>query len=88
MKYVNLNIINYDVTIKTIFKFILNENNTITVEKKSPNATLDLILINNEFIIGEDGKRFSIKKDGIKFLENLKFAFTGSVLRASDIIEE
>ena len=38
-------------------------------------------------IIGEYGKRY-FPKDGMKFLEQLKFQFNGSRMVASDIIED
>ena len=38
-------------------------------------------------ILGQYGKRYK-PSDGIEFLENLKYEFTGSYLRATDIIEE
>ena len=40
-----------------------------------------------EGIIGEFGKRY-FPKDGMKFLEQLKFQFNGSRMVASDIIED
>ena len=47
----------------------------------------DTLLIDNEFIIGKDGKKFSINKDKMKFMENLKYAFSGSMFRASEVEE-
>lgn len=90
MKYVNLNFILNDLKNEILFKFILNNDNSITVInlKKNNNISLDSLLNEKEFIIGEKGQRFSILKDGENFLKNLKFAFSGSRLRASDIIEE
>jgi len=40
-----------------------------------------------EGIVGEYGKRY-FPKDGMKFLEQLKFQFNGSRMVASDIIED
>ena len=40
-----------------------------------------------EGIIGEYGKRY-FPKNGMKFLEQLKFQFNGSRMVASDIIED
>ena len=40
-----------------------------------------------EGIIGEYGKKY-FPKDGMKFLEQLKFQFNGSRMVASDIIED
>ena len=38
-------------------------------------------------ILGHKGKQYK-PSDGIVFLENLKYEFTGSYLRATDVIEE
>ena len=51
----------------------------------SDDKILDELLIKDEFIIGKDGEKYSIKKDKMKFMENLKYAFTGSMFRATDI---
>ena len=38
-------------------------------------------------ILGRYGKRYN-PSDGIEFLENLKYEFTGSYLRATDVLDE
>ena len=64
-------------------RFILKGEKIIIVK---PKKDLSSLLIDNEFIIGQNGKQYSIKKDGIKFLENLRYAFSGSRMRASKVI--
>ena len=51
----------------------------------SDDKILDGLLSEDEFIIGKYGKKYSIKKDKMEFMENLKYAFTGSMFRATDI---
>lgn len=45
----------------------------------------DDLLWKGEFITGKDGKEFSIKSNKLEFMKNLKYAFSGSMLRATDI---
>lgn len=44
-------------------------------------------LIEEEYIIGKGAKKISIRKQPIEFLENLQFAFSGTRLRCSEVIE-
>ena len=43
------------------------------------------LLIDGEYIIGKGAKKYSMKDDGMTFMKNLKIAFSGSTLRATDV---
>jgi hypothetical protein len=42
----------------------------------------------SRYIYGRLAKRYDIEKDGIDFLNNLKYQFSGSMIRASDVKTE
>ncbi len=74
-----------------ILRFYINSEKEKSVKTKNLTETeinLDELLIGGEFIIGIHSKRFSIKKDGIAFLENLSIQFSGSYLRATKLQKE
>ena len=61
------------------------EKTVKTVNLIETEINLDELLSDGEFIIGNHSKRFSIKDDGIAFLENLCIQFSGSYLRATKL---
>lgn len=64
------------------------EKTVKTVNLTETEINLDELFIGGEFIIGNHSKKFSIKKDGIAFLENLSVQFSGSYLRATKLQKE
>lgn len=71
-----------------ILRFYIDSKKEKSVKTKNLTETeinLDELLSGGEFIIGKDAKRFSIKKDGIAFLEYLCIQFSGSYLRATKV---
>ncbi len=48
------------------------------------NRTLKDVLGDDEIIVGQDGKEYK-PTDGMDFLKNLKYQFSGSNVRASDV---
>jgi len=88
MKYVNLYFTENSLNKTLLFKFILKENNTIEVKKMKKDIEIKDYLGSGKYIIGKGGKKYSIESDGINFLKNLKYAFSGSRLRASNLMDE
>lgn len=69
-----------------ILRFYIDSEKEKAVKTENLTETeinLDELLIGGEFIIGNHSKKFSIKKDGIAFLENLCIQFSCSYLRAT-----
>ena len=74
-----------------ILRFYIDSKKEKSVKTKNLTETeinLDELLIDGEIIISNHSKRFSIKKDGIAFLENLCVQFSGSYLRATKLREK
>jgi len=85
--YVDLNVINDNATSTTIFKFYYDDSTKkITTKNFSKITSLSRILGPKDEIIGANSKKYYIKTDGINFMKNLKYAFSGSRFRATDII--
>lgn len=89
IKYVDLLQTQGDGTSVPFFRFKLDTedtNQTIVSEPMNGyTGKLEHILEDSEFIVGKDGKLFSIKDHGILFLKNLKFQYSGSIIRATDV---
>ena len=78
---------------KTIAKFYMFEDGTnkVFIEMLDDSLSRDDIeemLVDNEFIYGDGGKRLSINNDGYEFLNNLKVQFSGSAIRCGEIDTE
>ena len=62
-----------------------DETKIITIENMDGKEILVKdILGDEELIIGQGGKEYKVT-DGMKFMENLKYQFSGSHIRASNI---
>jgi hypothetical protein len=83
MKYVEIYKTNDNFTQTIIGKFILESDNKIKIEQNR-GVQLKKLLINNEKIKVKN-EEYSINTDGIKFLEKLQYAFSGSRIRASKV---
>lgn len=74
---------------KEILRFKLNTEDSeqkILVEKMNGfKGDYKDFLTDGEYIVGKDGKVFSIEDHGIMFLKNLEYEFKGTYLRATNV---
>jgi hypothetical protein len=87
MKYVDLFFIEYNGDNSNIFRFYLEKDGKIKVKKYKDGVKLSDFLMKGKYIIGKNNKKYEVT-DGINFLKNLKYAFSGSRVRATVIKEE
>ena len=64
--------------------FYDDETNKITSESASGNSSIEKYLYPYNNIIGKGGKVYTME-DGMDFMKNLKYAFSGSMVRAGDV---
>jgi hypothetical protein len=76
---------NNDFEQEVVYRFRLKDGKIeVKTAKGHPGNWRDL-LIDGEFIIGDKARKISMRKEPELFMQNLKFAFSGSRYRATDV---
>ncbi len=89
--YVELNSYDKDAKATLVMRFKLyDEDKVVAIELISPFNIDTLLREDNRgyFIVGQDRKKRVYLNQGLLFLDTLKYAFSGSRLRASDVYKD
>jgi len=87
--YVDIKRLDSDGNVHTFARFKLYEGDRIVVPEMIEVFSLDKLLYTDEkgsFIVGKNRKKYRLNQ-GLLFLDNLKYAFSGSRVRAGEIFE-
>lgn len=85
MIYVDILRTDYDGNQEEILRFSLEDDKIVAENLNGSTIDYKDLLEEDKYIIGLRAKKISIN-DGMEFLKNLKYAFSGSILRATEII--
>ena len=89
IKYVDILSTKNDGTQIAILRFSLDttdEDQRISVKNLNDHkGDYKDLLIDGEFIIGKNAIKHSVEESGMLFLKNLKYEFSGSMIRATDV---
>jgi len=86
MKYITFKRVKDDLTTETVMKAVLVDGK-IKITPEEQYETFISLLIDNEYIVGLGGKKYSMKDDPEEFMKNLKYQFSGSRFFCSEVKE-